>query len=215
MDIVIKKLDKAFGDQVIFKDFDLTLERQKITGISGPSGCGKSTLLNLIGGLIKPDAGVIMGADPQSISYIFQEPRLLPWRSVRENLRFVLAGAKTRGAGADDDGIDTLLELVGLSDFGDYYPDQLSGGMRQRVAIARAFLYPAKLLLMDEPFSSLDQALKEQLMTAFLKIWAVNRRTVLFVSHDDGEIQALSHQILRFSQKPIKILKREGGMVNV
>ncbi len=215
MDIVIKKLDKAFGDQVIFKDFDLTLERGKITGISGPSGCGKSTLLNLIGGLIKPDAGVIIGADPQSISYIFQEPRLLPWRSVRENLRFVLAGSKTRRAGKDEENIDAMLELVGLADFADYYPDQLSGGMRQRVAIARAFLYPAKLLLMDEPFSSLDRALKEQLMAAFLKIWQVNRRTVLFVSHYDEEIQALSHQILRFSQKPIKILKREAGIVNV
>ncbi len=215
MAIVIKKLNKAFGDQVIFKDFDLSLENQKITGISGPSGCGKSTLLNLIAGLIKADAGEIIGADPTSISYIFQEPRLLPWRSVRENLRFVLPSSNTRHKGQDEERIDAMLDLVGLMDVSAYFPDQLSGGMRQRVAIARAFLYPAKLLLMDEPFSSLDQALKKQLMEAFLKIWQVNRRTVLFVSHYEEEINTLSHQILRFSQKPIKILKREPGLVKV
>lgn len=215
MAIVINKLSKAFGGQVIFKDFDLHIEEQKITGISGPSGCGKTTLLNLIAGLVKPDHGEILGTDPQSISYIFQEPRLLPWRTVRQNLRFVLSSLSTKRAGHAEDRIDDMLKLVGLTAVADYYPDQLSGGMRQRVAIARAFLYPSKLLLMDEPFCSLDQALKQQLMAAFLKIWQADRRTVIFVSHYEDEIQSLAHQILRFSEKPVVLLKRENGIINL
>ncbi len=215
MKIEINQLDKAFGEQIIFKAFDLTIPAEKITGISGPSGCGKTTLLKMIAGLIKVDSGEIKGADPASISYIFQEPRLIPWRTVRENLRFVLKTSQTRRAGVDDDRINAMLSLVGLAEVGTYFPDQLSGGMRQRVAMARAFLYPSQLLLMDEPFSSLDQALKDQLMEAFLNIWESDRRTVIFVSHDEDEIRGLSHQILRFSQKPVRLLKREDGLLGL
>lgn len=209
MAIIIKNLCKAFGDQVIFDDFSLTLETNRITGIVGPSGSGKTTLLNLCCGLLQPDRGTIAGVNPAAISYIFQEPRLLPWRTIRENLRFVFKDQPVKKSGAHDQAIEAMLKLVGLETVGAYYPHELSGGMRQRVAIARAFLYPSELLLMDEPFSSLDLALKNKLMGDFKKIWEQDKRTVIFVSHNQDEIKTLSHEILTFSDKPVQIMKRE------
>lgn len=209
MAIIIKNLCKAFGDQVIFDDFSLTLETNRITGIVGPSGSGKTTLLNLCCGLLQPDRGTITGVNPAAISYIFQEPRLLPWRTIRENLRFVFKDQPVKKSGTHDQAIEAMLKLVGLETVGAYYPHELSGGMRQRVAIARAFLYPSELLLMDEPFSSLDLALKNKLMSDFKKIWAQDKRTVIFVSHNQDEIKTLSHEILTFSDKPVQIMKRE------
>ncbi|MBC3797209.1 ABC transporter ATP-binding protein [Acetobacterium tundrae] len=209
MSIVIKNLKKSYGDQIIFDDFNLVLQEKKITGILGPSGAGKTTLLNLCCGLEKPDSGTIEGINPTSISYIFQEPRLLPWRTIRENLRFVFKGQSIKKSGFHDKEIDEMLRMVGLDTVGDYYPQELSGGMRQRVAIARAFLYPSELLLMDEPFSSLDLTLKNKLMGDFLKIWEQDKRTVIFVSHNQEEIKQLSHEVLTFSDKPVRVLKKE------
>ena len=215
MSIIIKNLRKAYGDQIIFDDFSLILEKNKITGILGPSGSGKTTLLNLCSGLDQPDGGTIEGINLSSISYIFQEPRLLPWRTIRENLRFVFKDQAVKRNGAHDQAIDAMLKLVGLETVGDYYPQELSGGMRQRVAIARAFLYPSELLLMDEPFSSLDLALKNKLMGDFLNIWEKDKRTVIFVSHNQDEINRLSHEILTFSDKPVHVLKRETNNFNL
>lgn len=209
MSIIIKNLSKKYGGETIFEDFNLVFEKNKITGILGPSGAGKTTLLNLCSGLEQPDCGTIEGINFQSISYIFQEPRLLPWRTVRENLRFVFKEKAIKKPGVHDADIDAMLELVGLATVGDYYPQELSGGMRQRVSIARAFLYPSELLLMDEPFSSLDCSLKNRLIDDFLKIWEQDKRTVIFVSHHEDEIRRLAHVILTFSDKPVKILKKE------
>ncbi|MBU4438203.1 MAG: ABC transporter ATP-binding protein [Firmicutes bacterium] len=209
MSIVINKLCKKYGEEIIFEDFNLVFEKNKISGILGPSGAGKTTLLNLCSGLEKPDSGTIEGINPQSISYIFQEPRLLPWRTVRENLRLLFKEKSIRKAGAHESDIDAMLELVGLGSVGDYYPQELSGGMRQRVAIARAFLYPSELLLMDEPFSSLDYSLKNRLIEDFSKIWEQDKRTVIFVSHNEDEIRQLAQVIFTFSDKPVQILKRE------
>lgn len=209
MSIIIKDLDKKYGQETIFEDFNLTFEKNKITGILGPSGAGKTTLLNLCSGLEQPDSGMIEGINPQAISYIFQEPRLLPWRTVRENLRFVFNEKAIKKPGSHEGDIDAMLELVGLATVGDYYPQKLSGGMRQRVAIARAFLYPSELLLMDEPFSSLDCSLKNRLIEDFSKIWEQDKRTVVFVSHNEDEIRRLAHVILTFSDKPVQILQKE------
>jgi NitT/TauT family transport system ATP-binding protein len=209
MSIVINKLYKKYGEEIIFEDFNLVFEKNKISGILGPSGAGKTTLLNLCSGLEKPDSGTIEGINPQSISYIFQEPRLLPWRTVRENLRFVFQEKSIRKAGAHESEIDAMLELVGLGAVGDHYPQELSGGMRQRVAIARAFLYPSELLLMDEPFSSLDYSLKNRLIEDFSKIWEQDKRTVIFVSHNEDEIRQLAQVVFTFSDKPVQILKKE------
>jgi len=209
MSIIIKDLDKKYGEETIFEDFNLVFEKNKITGILGPSGAGKTTLLNLCSGLEQPDRGTIEGINFQSISYIFQEPRLLPWRTVRENLRLVFKEKAIEKPGPHDADIDAMLELVGLATVGDYYPHELSGGMRQRVSIARAFLYPSQLLLMDEPFSSLDCSLKNRLIEDFSKIWEQDKRTVVFVSHNEDEIRRLAHVILTFSDKPVQILKKE------
>lgn len=209
MSIIINKLYKKYGEEIIFEDFNLIFEKNKISGILGPSGAGKTTLLNLCSGLEKPDSGTIEGINSQSISYIFQEPRLLPWRTVRENLRLLFKEKSIRKAGAHESDIDAMLELVGLGSVGDYYPQELSGGMRQRVSIARAFLYPSELLLMDEPFSSLDCSLKNRLIEDFSKIWEQDKRTVIFVSHNEDEIRQLAQVIFTFSDKPIQILKKE------
>lgn len=209
MTITIKNLSKAYGDQVIFENFNLVLDKNKITGILGPSGSGKSTLLNLCSGLETPDKGTIEGVNFQAISYVFQEPRLLPWRTVRENLRFVLKQKSIKKKGPYEEVINDMLQVVGLGTVGELYPRELSGGMRQRVSIARAFLYPSEILLMDEPFSSLDCALKNKLMTDFLEIWKRNQRTVVFVSHNREEIERLCQDIITFSDKPVKILTRE------
>lgn len=209
MSIIIKNLCKKYGDDIIFKDFSYVFEKSRVTGISGPSGAGKTTLLNLCSGLEKPDSGTIDGINPTSISYIFQEPRLLPWRTVAENLRFIFKDQSIKKKGPHDDAIRAMLELVGLQKEWDFYPHELSGGMRQRVSIARAFLYPSELLLMDEPFSSLDFYLKNKLMDDFFKIWEQDRRTVIFVSHDEKEIRRLAQVILTFSDKPVQILNEE------
>jgi len=209
MSIIIKDLDKKYGEETIFEDFNLVFEKNKITGILGPSGAGKTTLLNLCSGLEQPDRGTIEGINFQSISYIFQEPRLLPWRTVRENLRLVFKEKAIEKPGPHDADIDAMLELVGLATVGDYYPHELSGGMRQPGSIARAFLYPSQLLLMDEPFSSLDCSLKNRLIEDFSKIWEQDKRTVVFVSHNEDEIRRLAHVILTFSDKPVQILKKE------
>lgn len=209
MSIVISKLCKKYGAETIFEDFNLVFEKNKISGILGPSGAGKTTLLNLCSGLEKPDSGTIEGINPQAISYIFQEPRLLPWRTVRENLRFVFQEKSIRKTGSYEADIDAMLDLVGLGTVGDHYPQELSGGMRQRVSIARAFLYPSELLLMDEPFSSLDCSLKNRLIEDFSKIWEQDKRTVIFVSHHEDEIRRLAQVIFTLSDKPVQILKKE------
>lgn len=209
MSIIINNLCKKYGEEIIFENFNLVFEKNKISGILGPSGAGKTTLLNLCSGLEKPDNGTIEGINFQSISYIFQEPRLLPWRTVRENLRFVFKDKAIRKTGSHESEIDAMLELVGLGTVGDHYPQELSGGMRQRVSIARAFLYPSELLLMDEPFSSLDYSLKNRLIEDFSKIWEQDKRTVIFVSHNEDEIRQLSQVIFTLSDKPVQVLKKE------
>ncbi|WKY46251.1 ATP-binding cassette domain-containing protein [Eubacteriaceae bacterium ES2] len=132
----------------------------------------------------------------------------MPWRTVRENLRFVCPRGHDQKKAFEDE-IDLMLDLVGLTEAQNLYPHALSGGMKQRVSIARAFLVPSSLLMMDEPFVSLDPDLKERLMELFLSLWEKRKRTVLFISHDVAEIKKLSHTILTLSEKPIRILKSE------
>ena len=149
MAIKIKNLYKSYGDLIVCQNFNMTLEEMKITGILGPSGCGKTTLLNIIAGLEEYQSGSIQGLEGKTFSYIFQEDRLLPWSTVKENIKFVLESRY------DDNEAERIanqyMDMVGLREYAHYYPRQLSGGMKQRVAIARAFAYPADILLMDEP----------------------------------------------------------------
>lgn len=181
-------LKKFYGAQKVFEDFSLEIEEGKILCLLGESGGGKTTLLNILAGLI-PCEGVLSGV-PERVSYIFQEPRLLPALTVRQNLAYV-------GAGRAE--VEKILEKAELAHCGDKRPAQLSGGERQRVSVARAFLVPSELLLMDEPFSSLDTALKIRLINVFSELWSErseSRRTTVFVTHDLEEALMLAHRVV-------------------
>lgn len=198
MDIRVENLTKAYGNELIYHNFGISFPENKITGIMGPSGSGKTTLLNLLAGVIAPDSGRIEGVEDGKISYIFQEDRLLPWRTVKENLSFVLNKE-------EESAVMPVLEMVGLAEYADYYPKALSGGMRQRVSIARAFCYPSTLLLMDEPFSSLDFELKDRLTEDFKRLWQRDPKTVIYVSHNRDELTKICDLIYVLKEKPVKI----------
>lgn len=177
----LKKVTKRYGSVTVYENFDLTLEEGKITCILGESGCGKTTLLNILAGTTDFE-----GQAPKlPCSYIFQQPRLVPNLTVQGNLRLVCR---------DDKKISDMLERVGLANKKSAYPVELSGGQAQRVSIARAFLHKSAFILMDEPFSSLDTALKIHLIDEFSCLWREERRTAVFVTHDAEEAYMLSHR---------------------
>lgn len=178
----LRGINKTFGDSVIYSDFDIEFREGVTTCIFGPSGCGKTTLLNIIGGLLKPDDGTLQGFDGKRFGYIFQEPRLLPWKTVRQNIEFV----------ADGKDSDEFLKLVDLQHAADKYPSQLSGGMSQRVSIARALAVKPDIILMDEPFSNLDRILKKNIIDSFRNIMETERKTVIYVTHDIDEAIAMT-----------------------
>jgi NitT/TauT family transport system ATP-binding protein len=192
---------KSFGNLKVFDDFSLEYPEQKITAILGPSGCGKTTMLNILAGLVKVEGGTVITTG--NVSYLFQEPRLLPWLTIRENIDLVLRDKMA--ASLINGRIIEYLKMTGLTDYIDYYPAELSGGMRQRVAIARAFAYPAPLLLMDEPFKSLDFKTQFLLRNDFLSILRTQPRTVVMVTHDVKEAVLMGDRIVIFSDKPIQI----------
>lgn len=181
--IEIKDLYKSYGDKVIYSGFNLSLEEGKITCLLGSSGSGKTTFLNVLAG-ITSFGGEVPALD---CSYIFQSPALVPNLTVLGNLKLV---CKDEGA------INDMLSRVGLNGKTDSYPINLSGGEAQRVAIARAFLRKSDILLMDEPFSSLDLKIKKQIIELFFELWEEDGRTVLAVTHDPDEAAAVAQRIL-------------------
>lgn len=203
MSLEIENLYKNFDAISLFSDFSIGFQEGTITCILGPSGCGKTTLLNIIGNLIKPDKGKLTGFDGKAVSYIFQDPRLLPWKTVEENIGFVIN--KKLPFEERQQIINRFIRLVELEDFAGYYPSKLSGGMKQRVSIARAFAFPSNIILMDEPLKGLDIKLKLNLIRTFSHIWMADKRTVIFVTHDVDEALLLGNEILVFSQPPVKI----------
>lgn len=182
--IEFKNITKKYGSLTVYENFNLSLEEGKITCILGESGSGKTTLLNMLAGLTPYEGEISQKA---ACSYIFQQPRLVPSLTVRGNLKLVCK---------DKNRVEEMLLAVGLSDKAGAYPAQLSGGQAQRVSIARAFLYPSSLILMDEPFSSLDLALKLKISALFLKLWKREGRTAVFVTHDADEAAMLSNRVL-------------------
>lgn len=177
--------------------------------VLGPSGCGKTTLLRIVGGLSEPTAGTVRIGNRKTaeaqrhklIGYVFQEPSLLPWRTVLDNVRLPLLvnrAAQRPGVSAPED----LLHLVRLAEFADYYPGQLSRGMQQRVGLARALAVDPELLLMDEPFASLDEITREQMRFELLRIWEAARKTVLFVTHSIVDAVLLSDRVAVLSSRP-------------
>ena len=192
------------SETALFSGFSMDLPGQSVSVILGPSGCGKTTLLNLINGLLSPQQGIISRSGNASV--LFQEPRLLPWRTVRQNIKIVLQ--KHYGEQKSLETAEHYLQLVGLGDFMDYYPDRLSGGMRQRAAIARAFAYPAETILMDEPFQALDLGLKISLAKLFTRLWIEDSRTAVFVTHDINEAVLLGNEIYVLSpRRPVGIIE--------
>jgi NitT/TauT family transport system ATP-binding protein len=176
----------------------------ELVAIVGPSGCGKTTLLNIVAGLDPAFEGTVrIGDGPPAaarIGYVFQNPRLLPWRTVYDNIALVLPGTTDRAA------IFRLLEEVGLAGTAALYPSRLSLGMARRAAIARAFVIEPELLLMDEPFASLDEATADRLRRVLVALWRARPTGVLFVTHDLHEAVELADRILLFSQSPGRLL---------
>lgn len=206
MSLEIIGLSKDFGELSLYRDFCIGFSEGTITCILGPSGCGKTTLLNIMGRIIPPDRGTFTGFDGKGLSYIFQDPRLLPWKTVRGNIEFVLR--KELSAGERKKITDRFIQLVELDEFADYYPSQLSGGMRQRVSIARSFACPSDIILMDEPLKGLDIKLKLNLIRTFSQIWQADKRTVIFVTHDVDEALLLGNEIVVLSKPPVQIVAR-------
>ena len=179
----------------------------------GPSGCGKTTLLRALGGLLEPTGGRvdINGRPPsearrrKAVGFVFQDPSLLPWRTVFGNVRLSLE--LNGGGGADDSHkVEEVLRAVQLEDFHEFYPHELSGGMRQRVAMARAMVTDPEVLLMDEPFGALDEITRAGMMYELLDLWQRSPKTVMFVTHSISEAVLLSDRVLVMSSQPGEII---------
>lgn len=171
----------------VLKGINLCVEPGEITILLGRSGCGKTTLLRLIGGLEEQDAGEVVYHSRHKTAFVFQEPRLMPWLNVRENVEFGLHGTPEK--------VQAVLHLVGLEAFEHAYPDQLSGGMQQRTAIARALAYEPSFILMDEPFAALDYFTREQMQREVIRVQKEEGSSILFVTHSIDEALILGHKI--------------------
>ena len=200
MVLALRRIEKSFEGLKVLEDLTIEVEEGTLTCILGPSGSGKTTLLNIIAGIVKPDAGEMVGFAGRRISYIFQETRLLKWKTVKGNLEFILKDQLPPAVRKET--ISRYLRLVGLEEFQDYYPEKLSGGMKQRVSLARAFAYPADILLMDEPFVALDLSLKLSLMQSFLDLWLAEPRSAFFVTHDIEEALFLGQEVFVLTPRP-------------
>src|SRR5882672_6798418 len=205
--VEISGLSKWFGELEALRQIDVAVEQGEFISVVGPSGCGKTTFLRMVAGLEHATSGTIL-LDGQTVSgpsgnrgFVFQNDSLLPWRTVLAN---ALIGPEVAGKVGETERKRTLdlLKLVGLGGFENYYPRQLSGGMRQRVNLARALAIDPDVLLMDEPFAALDAQTREIMQTELLRIWEQGRKTVLFVTHQIDEAIYLADRVLVFSYRP-------------
>jgi NitT/TauT family transport system ATP-binding protein len=206
--ISLKAVSKSFKDGQVLALHDLSLDigPGEFVSVVGPSGCGKTTLLRLIDGLIAPDEGEVhvKGRPPVptlDMAMVFQSARLLPWRTVAGNIEFVL-GLRGQSSEACRSRAVALLGAVGLRDFADAYPHELSGGMQQRVGLARALAVEPEILLMDEPFAALDAMTRETLRGELYRLWERRRMAVVFVTHDIDEAIILSQRIVVLRPRP-------------
>jgi NitT/TauT family transport system ATP-binding protein len=210
--LAVRNLKKGYDAQIpIFENFNLIIEENKITCILGPSGIGKTTLLNVISGITDTDSGDLSDFKNRNFSYIFQEPRLLRWKTVYDNINFVLKDLYPRKEAEQI--TNKYIDMVGLAKFRDYYPNSISGGMVQRVSIARAFAYPSEILIMDEPFKSLDMKLKKNLISSFINLWEIDHRTIIFVTHDMEEAAYIGNNIFILEDSIPTNIKKEVNIV--
>ncbi|MGV1059322.1 ABC transporter ATP-binding protein [Clostridium perfringens] len=205
MSIKLINIEKNFGNKKIYDKFSLTFEEGKINCILGKSGCGKSTLLNIIANLEEINSGEIIGV-PEKIAYVFQEDRLIEWNSIYTNMELPLLKFYTKDE--REEKIKGILREVELEDYINSYPKELSGGMRQRANIARALLYNGELLLMDEPFKSLDKSSKENIIKIFKKNHLEKNNTVIVVTHDINEALSLGDNIFILGGSPAILMDK-------
>jgi NitT/TauT family transport system ATP-binding protein len=210
----VQKLSASFIDRNgvlhVLQDISFDVPKGEFVCIVGPSGSGKSTLLRVLAGLLTPTSGTVEAAGarvdgPQAnLGIVFQDANLMGWRTVRENIGLPL---ELRGSsnGANAAQIDSMIELIGLQGFEETLPADLSGGMAQRVAIARALVSDPDILLMDEPFGSLDAITRERMGEELLRIWDQQRKTIVMVTHDISEAIYLADRVLVLSPRPAKI----------
>lgn len=215
--IMLRGVSKTFGNQkdgggtLALANVDLTVRDGAFVSLLGPSGCGKTTILRMVNGLIAPDTGsvTVSGRPPTpgpEMGFVFQSFRLIPWSSVRGNVEFALVETipdkAERRARAD-----RYIELVGLQRFADAYPSELSGGMKQRVALARALASEPDILLLDEPFASIDAQTRELMQIELMRLWTMRKSVALFVTHSVDEAILLSDQIVLMGPRPGRVLE--------
>lgn len=198
-------IKKNYGERKILAGVSFEGEERKVTVILGESGCGKSTLLGILSNNIKDFSGeIVFDRDISSgISYIFQEDTLIPWKTVYENIEYVLKDKIS--ASEMRTYIEKYLKIVNLLEYKDEYPEHLSGGMKRRVGIARAFAYPSDYLFMDEPFEFLDIKTKGEIIEYFKLLQEKNKKTVLFITHDIESALKIGDKIVVFSSKPTRV----------
>ncbi len=188
--VKIKKLNKSFGENIIFKDFEMSVEKDEHVGITGPSGCGKTTLLRMICGLDKDFSGEIKLTG--KAAYVFQDSALFPWLNAKDNVKAAVSSDKDKKE--SDLFAKELLCSMGLAGDIIKYPSELSGGMQRRVALARALAFDCDIVLLDEPFSGLDEETKDS-VSGLIKEYCINK-TLIMVSHDTEELDKLTDRII-------------------
>ena len=208
--IVVKNLTKRFGDLTVLDDINFTVKEGEFLVIVGPTGCGKTTFLNLLSTLYEPTEGSIIidgePADPikHNISFVFQEPSTLPWRTVRENIAYGMEVKKFPKDRLEAE-LNKVMDIVGLTECADLYPNQISASMEQRVAIARAFAVNPDLLLMDEPYGQLDVKLRFYLEDELVRIWKEFKNTIIFITHNVEEAVYIAERVLVLTNKPTTV----------
>lgn len=201
---------QRFNGLTVFDRLKFSVGENEFLCVLGKSGCGKTTLGNLMTGLLSPTDGSITindaRVDPkrQELAFVFQEPSLWPWRNVLDNIRIGMEIKKVPEAQTKLR-LNEMVELVGLKGFEEYYPYQISGGMKQRVALARAFAVDADLILMDEPFAALDAQTRQAMQEEVLRIWERRKHTVVFITHSLEEAIYLAERVIVLSGKPAKV----------
>lgn len=208
--IEVKDLTKKFGDLLVLDHINFNIKKGELVAIVGPTGCGKTTFLNCMSKLTETSDGDIyidgVSADPKrhNLAFVFQEPTALPWRTVAEN---VVYGMEVKGVAQKErsERLEYILNLVGLKDTADLYPNQISASMMQRIAVARAFAVNPDLLLMDEPYGQLDVKLRFYLEDELVKLWQALNSTVLFITHNIEEAVYVAERIIVLTPKPTKV----------
>lgn len=208
--VSVRNLSKSFGDLVVLDRITFDIHDGEFICVVGPSGCGKTTFCNVLARLLPLTDGEIalngeeVNLRKHNVSFVFQEPSCLPWRSVWDNVKI---GLEIKGFPGTEisERTNAILRLTGLLKFRDYYPHQISGGMKQRVAIARSFVTDPDLLLMDEPFGQLDPSVRFHIENRLIELWKQTKRTIVFVTHNIEEAVYLAERIIVCTQKPTRI----------